>query len=164
MKIIFLTSSAEFAVQSYTVGAYYYQLKPIREETFFQLMDSVIDECRRTEAQSILLRCKSGISRIRLDKLEYCEIIGRALLFHMANGQVLESTGSLDKLTADLESYGNFLRPHRSFLVNMDYIQSISYRGLQMACLAEIPIPHGRFSEIKERYLEYVFSRKQVFL
>ena len=29
VKIIFLTSSAEFAVQSYTVGAYFYQLKPI---------------------------------------------------------------------------------------------------------------------------------------
>ena len=157
-------SSAEFAVQSYTVGAYYYQLKPIREETFFQLMDSVIDECRKAEEQSLLLRCKNGISRIRLDKLEYCEIIGRALLFHMANGQVLESAGSLDKLTAELEGYGNFLRPHRSFLVNMDYIQSISYRGLQMACLMEIPIPHGKFSEIKERYLEHVFSRKQVFL
>mgnify|MGYP002580810422 FL=1 len=122
VKIIFLTSSAEFAVQSYTVGAYYYQLKPIREETFFQLMDSVIDECRKAEEQSLLLRCKNGISRIRLDKLEYCEIIGRALLFHMANGQVLESAGSLDKLTAELEGYGNFLRPHRSFLVNMDYI------------------------------------------
>lgn len=48
--------------------------------------------------------------------------------------------------------------------MNMDYIQSISYRGLQMACLMEIPIPHGKFSEIKERYLEHVFSRKQVFL
>ena len=164
VKIIFLTSSAEFAVQSYTVGAYYYQLKPIREETFFQLMDSVIDECRRAEEQSLLLRCKNGISRIRLDKLEYCEIIGRALLFHMANGQVLESAGSLDKLTADLESYGNFLRPHRSFLVNMDYIQSISYRGLQLTDQTEIPIPHGRFSELKERYLEYAFSRKQVLL
>lgn len=164
VKIIFLTSSAEFAVQSYTVGAYYYQLKPIREETFFQLMTSVIDECRRAEAQSILLRCKNGISRIRLDKLEYCEIIGRALLFHMANGQVLESAGSLDKLSGDLAQYENFLRPHRSFLVNMDYIQSISYRGLQMACLTEIPIPHGKFSEIKERYLEYAFSRKQVLL
>ena len=96
--------------------------------------------------------------------MELCVMIWRGLVFDMANGQVLESTGSLDKLTADLESYGNFLRPHRSFLVNMDYIQSISYRGLQMACLTEIPIPHGRFSEIKERYLEYVFSRKQVFL
>ena len=45
VKIIFLTSSAEFAVESYTVGAYFYQLKPIWEESFFRLMDSVIAEC-----------------------------------------------------------------------------------------------------------------------
>ena len=36
-KIIFLTSSEEFAVQSYTVGAYFYQLKPIWEESFARL-------------------------------------------------------------------------------------------------------------------------------
>lgn len=34
VKIIFLTSSDEFAVQSYTVDAYFYQMKPIREESF----------------------------------------------------------------------------------------------------------------------------------
>lgn len=43
MKIIFLTSSPEFAVESYSVGAYFYQLKPIWEESFFRLMDAV--EC-----------------------------------------------------------------------------------------------------------------------
>ena len=42
VKIIFLTSSAEFAVQSYTVDAYFYQLKPIWKESFFRLMDSVL--------------------------------------------------------------------------------------------------------------------------
>ena len=35
VKIIFLTSSAEFAVESYVVGAYFYQLKPIWEDSFF---------------------------------------------------------------------------------------------------------------------------------
>ena len=160
VKIIFLTSSAEFAVQSYTVGAYYYQLKPVREETFFQLMDSVIDECRRTEAQSILLRCKSGISRIRLDKLEYCEIIGRALLFHMANGQVLESTGSLDKLTADLESYGNFLRPHRSFLVNMDYIQHLTGNELVTCSGVTVPISRLLSAAVRKEYMDFLFRKE----
>jgi|GEM_PF-1454811 len=47
VKIIFLTSSAEFAVESYVVGAYFYQLKPIWEDSFFRLTDSVIAECRR---------------------------------------------------------------------------------------------------------------------
>ena len=68
------------------------------------------------------------------------------------------------KLAAELTAYENFVRPHRSYLVNMDHIQSISYRGLQLTDQTEIPIPHGRFSELKERYLEYAFSRKQVLL
>ena len=164
VKIIFLTSSAEFAVQSYAVGAYFYQLKPIWEDSFFRLMDSVLAECRKEEQHSLVLRCKSGIERIDLERLEYCEVIGRTLVFHMAGGRVLESTGSLDSLSAELETYGNFLRPHRSFLVNMEYIQGVSYRGIRLSSLAEIPIPHGKLSEIKNRYLEYAFDRKQVVL
>ena len=34
VKIVFLSSSSEFAVESYVVGAYFYQLKPICEEVF----------------------------------------------------------------------------------------------------------------------------------
>ena len=164
MKIIFLTSSSEFAVQSYTVGAYFYQLKPIWEEGFFRLMDSVLAECTKTQENSLILRSKEGITRVDLDKLEYCEVIGRTLFFHLTNGKVLESAGSLDDLSVQLEPYGNFLRPHRSFLVNMEYIQNISYRAIKMTSLAEIPIPHGKCSEIKNKYLEYAFNRKQVFL
>ena len=106
----------------------------------------------------------AAASRNRLEKLMYCEVVGRTLLLHLDNGQVLESTGGLDKLAAELTAYENFVRPHRSYLVNMDHIQSISYRGLQLTDQTEIPIPHGRFSELKERYLEYAFSRKQVLL
>lgn len=164
VKIIFMTSSAEYAVESYMVGAYFYQIKPICEDIFFRLMDSVIAECEKTQQCSLILRCKSGITRIRLEKLEYCEIIGRTLLFHMEDGKILESSGSLDELCAKLAPHDNFLRPHRSFLVNMEYIQNISYKAITMENFAEIPIPHGKCSEIKNRYLEYAFSRRQVFL
>ena len=85
-------------------------------------------------------------------------------MFHMENGKVLERNGSMDELCEQLAKYENFLRPHRSFLVNMDYIQSISYRAVGMSCLAEIPIPRGKYAEIKDMYLEYAFNRKQVFI
>ena len=131
MKIIFLTSSPEFAVESYSVGAYFYQLKPIWEESFFRLMDSVL---------------------------------GRKLLFHLENGAVLESAGSLDDLAGQLMQYSNFFRPHRSFLVNMEYIQNISSRSIKMVNDAEIPIPHGKCSEIKNTYMEYAFNGEQAVL
>ena len=111
VKIIFLTSSAEYAVQSYTVGAYFYQLKPILEESFFRLMDSVVSACEKEKSDSLILRCKNGISRIELRNLEYCEVFHRTLLIHLANGKVLESTGSMDELNRQLESCGVFIRP-----------------------------------------------------
>lgn len=164
VKIIFLTSSSEFAVQSYTVGAYFYQIKPIWEEDFFRLMDSAISECQKEQKHSLILQCKSGITRIDLERLEYCEVIGRTLMFHLDDGKVLEGTGSMDKLYEQLSQYENFARPHRSFLINMEYIRKISHKMITMENLAEIPIPHGKCSEIKNLYLEYTFDRKQVFI
>lgn len=164
VKIIFLTSSSEFAVQSYTVGAYFYQMKPVWEDDFFQLMDSAVSECQKAEQSSLILRCKDGLTRIILDRLEYCEVIGRTLLFHMENGRILESTGSLDELYGHLSQYENFLRPHRSFLINMEYVRNISYKAITMENLARIPIPHGKCSEIKNVYLEYACNRRHVFL
>lgn len=92
VKIIFLTSSAEFAVESYVVGAHFYQLKPIWEDSFFRLTDSVIAECRRADQRSLILRCKTGISRIDLDQLLYCEVLGRTAGHCAAAG-----TGALDR-------------------------------------------------------------------
>ena len=164
VKIIFLTSSPEYAVQSYTVGAYFYQLKPIWAESFFRLMDSVISTCEKEQADSLVLRCKNGITRIELRNLEYCEVIHRTLFIHLASGKVLESIGTMDDLCLKLEPRGGFLRPHRSYLINLDYIKSLSYRSITMACLAEIPLSRGKYHEVKDAYLEYAFQNRQVVL
>lgn len=164
VKIIFLTSSAEFAVQSYTVNAFFYQLKPVHAESFFQVMDAVLAECEKEQANSLVLRCKSGIAKIELRQLEYCEVIHRTLFLHLVSGTVLESTGSLDKLCDQLSVYGNFLRPHRSYLVNLEYVQNLSTRAITMSCMAEIPIPRGKYNEIKNTFLEYSFRNRQVII
>ena len=158
VKIIFLTSSAEFAVQSYAVGAYFYQLKPIWEESFFRLMDSAIAACEKEQGDSLILRCKTGITRIELKQLEYCEVIHRTLFLHLTDGKVLESTGSLDDLSKNLEPCGCFLRPHRSYLVNMDQIQSLSSGSITMFGLAEIPLSRGKYHEVKDAYLKHMFQ------
>ena len=164
VKIIFLTSSSEFAVQSYAVNAFFYQLKPVCAESFFRVMDAVLDQCEKEQTNSLILRCKSGITRVELKTLEYCEVIHRTLFFHLTSGKVLESTGSLDDLYDQLKPYGNFLRPHRSYLVNLEYVQNLSTRALTMSCLTEIPIPRGKYNEVKNAFLEYSFHDRQIIL
>lgn len=162
VKIIFLTSSTEHAVQSYKVNAFFYQLKPIHRENFFRLMDIVLSECKKEQTSSLILRCKDGITRIDPRRLEYCEVIHRTLFIHLTNGKVLESIGSMDELSSKLEAFGYFLRPHRSFLVNLNHVKTLSYRAITMSCLTEIPIPRGKYQEIKDKYLEYAFQSRQM--
>ena len=162
VKIIFLTSSAEYAVQSYMVGAYFYQLKPIWADSFFRLMDSAIAACEKEQGDSLILRCKTGITRIELRQLEYCEVIHRTLFIHLISGKVLESTGSLDELSKQLEHYGYFIRPHRSFLINLNHVQNLSYHSIMMSCLAEIPLPRGKYHEVKDAYLEHMCRSGQM--
>ena len=86
------------------------------------------------------------------------------LRFRLVDGTVLESTGSMDELARQLTPHESFLRTHRSFLVNMEYIQNISTRAVTLTTLAQIPIPHGKSAEIRRQYLEYAFRRKQVMI
>lgn len=162
VKIIFLSSSSEFAVQSYAVNAFYYQLKPFQPESFFPLLDSVIEMCDCERNSSLLLRCRHGITRVEPDRIEFCEINHRTLFIHLVFGKVLECTGSLDKLEEQLAGYGCFLRLHRSYLINLDYVQNISYRTVTMSCLTEIPVPRGKYDEIKNALLKSAFRSGQV--
>ena len=75
VKIIYLTSSAEYAVDSYSVGAYFYQFKPIWQESVYRLMDSVLSECQKDKESSLILRSRTGITRLDLDRLQYCEAV-----------------------------------------------------------------------------------------
>ena len=48
--------------------------------------------------------------------------------------------------------------------MNLDHIKSIAPKTITMDSLAELPVPRGKYAELKDLYLEYAFRRKQVFL
>ena len=77
---------------------------------------------------------------------------------------VLEAAGSMDSLCESLAEHRNFLRIHRSYLVNLEHIQTITPKTLVMSSRAELPIPRGRYNDIKDAYLEHAFQKEQVFL
>ncbi len=158
VKIIFLTSSSEFAVQSYTVNAFYYQLKPVCPESLFPLMDSVMESCERERDSSLILRCKNGITGIKLWHIEFCEVIHRTLFIHLTSGKIIESVGSLDDIEKRLSVYGCFLRLHRSYIINLNHIHNISRRAVTMSSLTEIPVPRGKYGEIKNAFLENAYN------
>ena len=148
IKIVFLTTSSEYAVK----------------EIYSGLLDSLRAACEKEQKKSLVVRTRNGITQISFDDLQYCEVRGRNLLYYLGNGTVLEGNGRMERLEEQLAEYGNFIRIHRSFLVNMECICNISYRSVVMKNGTEIPVPHGKFTEIRNRYLAYAFERKKVIL
>lgn len=46
----------------------------------------------------------------------------------------------------------------------MEYVQNISSRAVTLTNLVQIPIPHGKSSDIRRQYLEYASAESKVML
>ena len=64
IKIVFLTTSSEYAVDSYSVGAYFYQMKPLKKEIYSGLLDSLRAVCEKEQKKSLVVRTRNGITQI----------------------------------------------------------------------------------------------------
>ena len=164
VKIIFLTSSTEYAVESYSVKAYDYILKPVQREKLFPVLRQIERETKKKEQNIYVLKSPKGIIKISLAKLKYCEVINRKMVFHMSNGEKYECGLRMNELEERLMAVGCFVRPHRSFLVNMDFIQILSIHGIIMENGDKIPVPREKYATVKQAYMDYVYGEKDCVL
>lgn len=156
-KIIFLTSTPEFAVDSYNVDAFYYVLKPILEARLISILDKALSNISK-QRRNILLKTKIGVSKIYLDDIEYLEIIGRTIYYHLRNGTITECMGVISQLEGDLLIYRQFIKTHRSFIANMDFIDTISAYEIKSLSGARIPISRANYQKVKKEYIDYSFE------
>lgn len=157
VKIIFLTSSTEFAIESYDVRAYHYLVKPLQKEKLYLILKRLAEENGIAEKKVIIVKCKNGMVKITLSKLEYCEMVNRKIMLHMESGEKYECSMRMSEMEEKLECFEMFLRPHRSFFVNMDYIHTLTMQEILMESGIRIPVPREKYAWIKKTYMEYVF-------
>lgn len=162
VAIVFLTVSPDYALASYSVKARHYLLKPVSRDALFSLLREVESELAEEDAQMLVIDTKSGLQRIRVDRLEYCEIVGRTIYYHMANGVVLEGSGNMGELEQMLLNLPCFIKPHRSYVVNMDYIVGVNSRSfvIDMRSMKQIPIPKARRGEVRDTVRLYLDGKK----
>lgn len=154
--ILFFTSSSEFALESYTVKALNYVLKPISKEKFFFTFDEMLDQIEaKKEEEALIVKSNEGIQKILISNLTFVEVIGRNVLYHLSSGKVIECIESFSSVCNNLLKYGCFIKPHRSYLVNMQYVDTIENHQLTLQTLSSIPIAQGKIREVKQQYLNY---------
>ena len=159
IKIIFLTSSKEFAIESYSVGAYYYLLKPVLNEKLFSVLDKVVSEIT-SKQESCVIYTHMGIVNIPFARIECLEVYNKHLVFHLSDGSTKETRGALTDYENVFLERKEFLKIHRSYILNMDYIHSIEAGEIATYSGKRFPVSRLLAKDIKEHYMNYMFTKE----
>lgn len=133
VKVIFTTAYEEYALEGFKVDALDYILKPFGYEEFLKAANKANDYFSLKEKATISVDSKNDylfvkseykIRKINLDNILYIEGLREYVKIHQTEGKPILSLLSMKSLLAKLPEE-RFMRVHRSFIVNLDKINTI---------------------------------------
>jgi DNA-binding LytR/AlgR family response regulator len=161
VKIIFLTTSTRFALESYDVKAYGYLIKGGPQEKLYALLNEAIAETSEALGAYTLLKTKTGLEKFFFHALSTSKSSEKSSPSTSTTAKRMKCTARFPRSSPFFAAQARFIKPHRSFLVNMDYIRRLHNNEIFMVSGCRIPVAKASYGEIKERYISYSFSGRQ---
>lgn len=157
IKLVFATTSSDFAVDSYEVKAKNYLLKPISYEKFKSVLDDLHTELTKEE-QCLVVKTAVGYQKLYHNEIAYLESMNKIVMIYLRNGSLVETKEPLYHLEERLLS-DNFFKCHRSYMVNMHHIETFNSSSIIMRSGKQIPIARGYAEELKNAYFRLMFGK-----
>lgn len=155
--LVFLTSSPEFAVDSYEVEAMGYLLKPVVPEKLSAILQKARQRLGNRKRDELLLSCGGTLRSVPLGTVMCVESFHNKLLYHLSGGETLETYGTIAEALERLSTDPRFIQPHRSYLVNMEYIREFGSKDIVLAGdLPAVPVSRASAPTLKAQYIEYM--------
>ena len=158
VPIIYLTSSKEFAVDSYEVNAFYYLIKPVTEERLFPVMDKFLDLYKQQKDTVTVAQTSHGFCRISLTDVDYLEAQNKKVLVHLSSGRIIEIREQFSKCRQIFSPENGFCHCHRSYIVNLNNVEQFSKSELTTYHKASIPISRNRYAAFKDAWFHHMFQ------
>lgn len=153
--LIYITSSDDYARQAYSLRACAYVSKPVQADE----MNLAFAQCREVflkSARFIKILSERQSIRIPLVKILYVEVFNRDAVFHLTTG-IVKTALPLDEIEHELGS--PFLRCHRSYLINMNFVDRLCEQDILMKNGDAIPMRRRGRSEIRGTYGDFLTNR-----
>lgn len=153
--LVFVTSSADYALEGFAVNAIHYLVKPCTAQDVEQAMERCMAV---VQAQSKIITVKVGRETLHLRQKDICyiEVFGNRSVIHTITGE-LETYTPLNALYDKLDK-SLFLVPHRSFLVNVAYILEIPSANIVLKSGQTVPVSRKERASVRQQYLDYLIQ------
>lgn len=168
--IIFTTAYDQFAIKAIKFSALDYLLKPIfpddlvaavkkaevkrNLQTTRESIDVLLENIKKPEAEppKIVLSTSEQINVVNVKDIIRCESDNYYTIFYFTNGKKLLISKTL-KENEELLSEYNFIRPHKSHLINVLYIKSFLKQGngyIMLTDGSKVPVSRRKKEKIVE--------------
>lgn len=141
--VIFITSYDEYAIRAIRYSALDYLLKPIKASEFDAALghfianraflparlERLVSGHRQKEApRTLVIPMRNGDRHLKVDDIVHCEADRNYTLFHLKGGERVMSSRTLSTYEEFLSDH-DFLRVHRSHIVNVRHVRSWGMEG-----------------------------------
>lgn len=148
--IIFVTKSSTYTTRGYGV-AFRYLVKPLDPAEFTQAMDSA---CEEVAANRFSFQIDNTLFSIPFEDIYYLESFGHLAIVHTSDTEYRIRT-SLMELWKQLPQ-SRIAVPHKSYLVNMAYINKATATEVILINGVRIPISRRKRQEFNETFFRYL--------
>jgi DNA-binding LytR/AlgR family response regulator len=149
LKVIITSGQLEHAVAAFRLQAFYFLLKPLRQEE----LSTVLERCQKEQTnkwmRKLPIECKDSIIYLNPQDIRYIMKNKEDKMVSIyTSDQCYTSSYTLQYLEDKLQAY-SFMRVHKSYLVNITYITELKtfYNGtynLYVEDYQNEPIPVSR--------------------
>ncbi len=153
ITIIFVTNMAQYAVNGYEVDAVDYILKPVNYYDFSMKFHRTVAKAAQQKEHIITIDTPDGLRRLKISAIKYVEVLGHYLYFHTVKN-VYKIRGSMQEISDQLEKYF-FVRIHRSFIVNIRYVDKILSKEVTIAGETFL-VGRAYKDQLKQEYMKYI--------
>lgn len=138
--VIFTTAYSEYAVTSYELNAVDYLLKPVSFDRFMKAVNKAFSFLHAKEApvsapqaydRSMFVRSDGRWVKIDLDKLWFAEGLKDYIRLWMNDGRITIH-GTMKNFEEQLKPFSNFIRVHKSYLVNLDFVEEVDSGSIKV--------------------------------
>lgn len=154
VRVIFVTSLIEYAIEGYSHHVFDFLLKPITEERFNKVFLRVKKSMEVLEMKRYMVETRFEKIGIFYDDILYLESQNRKMIVYTEK----EAYEHYRKISEDEELLleKGFVRCHRSFLVNVKHIKRVQNNEVSMKNGTRVPISKGKYQEVYDKFTKYL--------
>ena len=155
VRVIFVTTSNDFAAESYSLRADYYLLKPFVHDDIVKAM-TLIDMADYERQRIVSL--PDG-STCFLHDIIYTEYYNHRVILHLKNAKKKQLRTSQGRMEEILCGNDSFFTCTKGIIVNLEYVQRIDDGMIFLSENHQVPVSRRRMAQVRKAHAGYLFSQ-----